>query len=98
MTESILPGAIHRETEFVRGLRGAWGPNALAMGDCWSNQHSAPDTYGVYADMKNRGLLDNPANGASTIEGLRLEAVDGRGLPVADFRQYTDAAWTDWRT
>jgi len=91
MSESILPGAIHRATEFVKSLTGACGPNALAMGQAWAYQGSGVDTYGVYADMRNRGLCD--VSGASTLEALRQEAI-ALGLPVVDDRGYGEP-WAD---
>src|SRR5260221_321448 len=94
MAETILPGTIHRETEFVQSLTGACGPNALAMGQAWAFQSSGVDTYGVYADMRRRGLCE--VSGASTLEALRQEAV-ALGLPVVDDRGYGEP-WTDWRT
>src|SRR5260221_11156538 len=94
MSESILPGAIHRATEFVGNLTGACGPNALAMGQAWSMQSGMPDSGGVYADMP-RGVLWE-VSGASTLAALRLEAV-ALGLPVVDDRGYGEP-WADWRT
>src|SRR5260221_13781015 len=85
MSEVILPGAIHRATEFVNGLTGACGPNALAMGQAWAWQAVNVATYNVYLDMRNRGLCE--VRGASTLEALRQEAV-GLGLPVVDDRGY----------
>ncbi len=94
MSETILPGAIHRATEFVGNLTGACGPNALAMGQTWAEQGASVDTGGVYADMRRRGLCD--VSGASTLEALRQEAV-ALGLPVVDDRGYGEP-WADWRT
>src|SRR5260221_253497 len=94
MSESILPGAIHRETEFVRGLTGACGPNALAMGQAWAEQRTDVGTISVYAWMRARGLCD--VSGASTLEDLRQADVD-LGLPVVDDRDYGEP-WADWRT
>jgi hypothetical protein len=85
MAESILPGAIHRETEFVGNLTGACGPNALSMGVRWSTQAGQPATYDVYTDMYRRGLC--AASGASTLDALHQEA-SNLGMPLTAYRGY----------
>jgi hypothetical protein len=94
MAESILPGVIHRETEYVRGLTGACGPNALAMGSCWSRQSGAPDTAGMYTFMRSRGLCE--VSGACTIEQLR-QAAQLLGFTLPEVRTYGEP-WGDWRS
>lgn len=94
MAESILPGALHRETEFVRGLTGACGPNALAMGSCWSQQGGAPDTAGVYSFMRAKGLCE--VSGACTIEQLH-QAAQLVGFTLPEVRTYGEP-WADWRS
>ncbi len=86
MSESILPGAIHRQIEFVGSLTGACGPNALSMGARWSTQAGAPDTYAVYTDMYRRGLC--AASGASTLDALHQEAQEYLGMPLTAYRGY----------
>jgi len=85
MSEVILPGALHRETEFVGGLTGACGPNALAMGACWAFQRSRPDTYGIYLLMQAKGLC--AASGASTLDALNQEA-QNIGMNLTAYRGY----------
>ncbi len=94
MSESILPGTIHRATEFVGSLTGACGPNALAMGQAWAEQWADVGTIGVYADMRARGLCE--VSGASTLADLGAEAM-ALGLPLAGVRNYGEP-WDDWRT
>src|SRR5260221_3135643 len=94
MAESILPGVIHRSTEFVRGLTGACGPNAFAMGSCWSMQRNVADTGQVYDWMRARGLCD--VSGASTLDTLKQTA-QGLGFTVAEYRGYGKPwASADW--
>src|SRR5258706_13427308 len=96
MAETILAGAIHRDTEFVRGLTGACGPNALAMAQAWSMQWPNVGTYGVYNDMRVRGLLSDPASGASTLDALKQEA-QLLGFTVTEYRGYGEPwASADW--
>jgi len=85
MTEILLPGQVHRQTEFVQGLTGACGPNALAMGQAWAMQADHVDTYGVYTDMYRRGLC--AASGASTLDALHQEA-QNLGMPLTAYRGY----------
>src|SRR5260370_35272081 len=93
MAECILPGGIHRETEFVGGLTGACGPNALAMGSCWSRQGGAPDTAGGYSFMRAKSLCE--VSGACTIEQLH-QAAQLLGFTLPEGRTYGEP-WADWR-
>lgn len=90
MAESILAGTIHRQIEFVNGLTGACGPNALAMGLAWADQAVNVATYNIYTDMYQRGLC--AASGASTLDALHQEA-QNIGLPLTAYRGYGEP-WT----
>ena len=67
----MLPGKISRESEFVRGLTGACGPNSAAMAERWADQ-SRLETLEVYDRMRAAGRCDK--NGASTLDALAEDA------------------------
>lgn len=93
MDATMLPGQIRRESEFVGGLTGACGPNALAMAGRWADQ-SQLSTLDVYRRMRAAGRCD--ANGASTLAALAADAHDaGYGIAVLDYREPMAAAL--WR-
>lgn len=91
MAEVLLPGVFYRQSEFVNGLTGACGPNALAMAWSWSVQqyHS---TYDVYQSMYSLGLCD--ANGVTNMANL-LQAAQALGISAPDYRPYAEP-WPDW--
>jgi len=94
-SEIILPGRIHRESEFVGGLHGACGPNAASMAERWADQ-SALSTLDVYHRMRGKGLCD--ANGVTTMSGLVADArAAGYRLDVLDYREPMPVeVWRDW--
>src|SRR5690349_1924027 len=75
---TLLPGRIWRQSEFVHGLTGDCGPDALTMAQGWSVQQpvDGATVYATYLRMRSGGLAD--PNGASTLADLAREAqVDG---------------------
>ncbi len=97
MDERFLPGRISRESEFVRGLTGACGPNAAAMAERWADQ-SRLETLEVFDRMRAAGRCD--PSGASTLAALADDAraagyhVDvlpyHEPMPVSDWRGFFD--------
>jgi hypothetical protein len=71
---TLLPGRIWRQSEFVHGLTGDCGPDALTMAMGWAVQQPVDgDTvYATYLRMRARGLAD--PNGVSTLADLAREA------------------------
>lgn len=93
MEECFLPGQVDRESEFVRGLTGACGPNAAAMAERWADQ-SHLGTWDVYERMRAAGRCD--PNGASTLAALADDArAAGYRVDVLPYREPMAAA--DWR-
>jgi hypothetical protein len=93
MEACILPGTLWRKTEFVGGLTGACGPNALAMAESWANQRHI-GTLDVYQRMRAAGCCD--AHGPATIGGLAAQAsADGFATDLLPFREPMPAA--TWR-
>jgi hypothetical protein len=89
---TLLSGTLYRETEFVGGLTGACGPNALASCASWATQQRVT-TLDVYRTMREPSALCD-ANGVSTIGGLH-DATLRLGLPLLDTRWYAEP-WSDW--
>ena len=95
MEARFLPGRVSRESEFVRGLTGACGPNAAAMAERWADQ-SRLETLEVYDRMRSVGRCD--PNGAATLAALADDAraahyhVDVLGyrepMPESDWRGF----------
>ncbi|HLZ23895.1 MAG TPA: hypothetical protein VKQ30_17420 [Ktedonobacterales bacterium] len=85
MDAIMLPGRISRESEFVRGLTGACGPNSAAMAERWSDQ-SRLETFEVYDRMRAVGRCDS--NGSSTLEALADDArAQGYRVDVLPFSE-----------
>jgi hypothetical protein len=75
---TLLPGRIWRQSEFVHGLTGDCGPDVLTMAMGWAVQQpvDGATVYATYLRMRSRGLAD--PNGISTLADLAREAqVDG---------------------
>ncbi|HEY7022690.1 MAG TPA: hypothetical protein VH349_16355 [Ktedonobacterales bacterium] len=94
-SEIILPGRIHRETEFVGGLHGACGPNAASMAERWADQ-STLSTLDVYHRMRGKGLCD--ANGVTTMSRLVTDArAAGYRLDTLAYREpMPESVWRPW--
>ncbi|MBF6589405.1 MAG: hypothetical protein IVW57_02600 [Ktedonobacterales bacterium] len=93
METRILPGRLWRESEFVGGLTGACGPNALSMAESWALQRYV-STLAVYQRMRAAGRAD--ANGTSNASGLYAQAVaDGFATALLPYREPMPEA--DWR-
>lgn len=97
--DTRLTGTLWRETEFVGGLTGACGPNALSMAASWARQRhiSTLDTFHVMRAAKPTPLCD--PNGVSNIGDLRA-AVPFLGLTAPAYRAYAEpwdyAAFRAW--
>lgn len=92
-TTIVLPGRLHRETEFVGGLHGACGPNAASMAERWADQ-SQLTTLDVYHRMHAAGRCG--ANGETTLRALALDARDaGYHVDTLAYREPMPAA--EWR-
>jgi hypothetical protein len=93
MEARLLPGKIHRETEFVGGLHGACGPNAASMAERWADQ-SALGTLDVYRRMRAAGRCD--PGGESTLRALADDArAAGYQVDTLAYREPMPEA--DWR-
>ncbi|HEV2238347.1 MAG TPA: hypothetical protein VGR57_16925, partial [Ktedonobacterales bacterium] len=93
----LLPGRIWRQSEFVYGLTGDCGPDALAMAEGWASQQPVtPQTvYATYLRMRAHGLTD--ANGVSTLAELAAESqLDGATYTVLPYDAALPAA--TWAT
>jgi hypothetical protein len=89
----MLPGKLHRESEFVGGLHGACGPNAASMAERWADQ-SQLTTLDVYHRMRAAGRCD--AGGVTTMSQLVADAKDaGYHVDVLPYREPMPEA--DWR-
>lgn len=91
---ATLPGYFSRESEFVGGLTGACGPNALAMVVSRATQRYV-STVSVYQTMRTHGLCDG--NGISDM-GQLVQAARLLGLPVTATRGYGGDTWPQWRS
>jgi hypothetical protein len=98
MEARLLPGRIHRESEFVGRLHGACGPNAASMAERWADQ-SGLSTLDVFHRMHAAGRCD--ANGVTTMSqlvadarsaGYRVDALPYREpMPEADWRGFFES-------
>lgn len=83
---TLLPGRIWRQSEFVHGLTGDCGPDALTMAQGWTVQQPVDGNtvYATYLRMRSRGLAD--PNGASTLADLAREAqLDGSPFAILPY-------------
>lgn len=93
MEARMLPGKLHRESEFVGRLHGACGPNAASMAERWADQ-SQLTTLDVFHRMHAAGRCD--ASGVSTMSGLVADArAAGYRVDVLPYREPMPEA--DWR-
>jgi len=69
MSEYLLPGRIVSESEFISGVSGACGPNALSSALRWLVQQDSPNTRTVFQQLLAWGLC--AANGVMTIDQLK---------------------------
>jgi hypothetical protein len=95
MEARLLPGRIHRESEFVGGLHGACGPNAASMAERWADQ-SRLSTLDVFHRMHAAGRCD--ANGVTTMSRLVVDArAAGYRVETLAYREpMPEGVWRPW--
>lgn len=81
MSEYLLPGRIVSESEFISGVSGACGANALSSALRWLIQQDSPNTKTVFQQLLAWGLC--APNGVMTIDQLRAApSHSGYDFPV----------------
>lgn len=96
MSEVLLAGLLHRETEFTNGLTGACGPNAAHTCVSWASGVYV-STYAVYRSMYAHVPALCSSNGVSNIGGLNA-AMPVMGYSVGAYQPYAGDYWTAWRS
>lgn len=95
MPDQLLPGRIHRQSEFVHGLTGDCGPDALDEAEAWADQRdcSADTVYATYQRMRAWGGCG--PNGEATTAALAAQARrDGFTVEELPFQQpLPEATW-----
>ncbi len=98
MPDRLLPGRIHRQSEFVHGLTGDCGPDALDEAEAWADQRSCdPSTvYATYQRLRAWGGCG--PNGSATFAAL-AEQARRDGFTVAELpyqEPMPDTLWHDF--
>lgn len=98
MPDHLLPGRIHRQSEFVHGLTGDCGPDALDEAEAWADQRrcDATTVYATYLRMRAWGGCG--PNGTATFAALAEQARrDGFTVAELPFQEpMPDARWRDF--
>jgi N-acetyl-anhydromuramyl-L-alanine amidase AmpD len=94
-SSELLPGTIHRYTQFQDGLTGACGENSLSMCFDWATQtyHGNKTAWTVHFALQ-RKILKDP-NGSSMPYQQRATA-EALGLRVEAYHNW-DTRWSDWK-